>query len=190
MGRESLDQQPNHPHVDGSLRNEWTGAQEAAKPRGFVGSHRSDPTGRPTSVQLLTCRIGLHFHFKGALSPKLVLQDYFLFVSVPFFRIPFFETFSSVVIAAKISQNTCKSDRLILENFKHLKGICTEFWCWKAWLVKFCSLKLARQFLQIRGFKLSTLCFHAFSCYIWHNWRKNCVSEILFQGIRWGFQRP
>lgn len=146
MDRETLDQQPNHSQVDGSLPNEWTGAQEAVKPRGSVGSHRSDPTGRPASVRLLTRRIRLHFHFKGVLTPKLLLQDYFFFFfpSAPFFRIPFFETFSSVVIDAKISQNICKSDSLILENFKHLKGICTEFWCWKALLVKFCSLKLAR----------------------------------------------
>lgn len=44
-----------------------------------------------------------------------------------FFRIPFFETFCLVVIAAKISQNICKTDSLILENLKHLKGICAEF---------------------------------------------------------------
>lgn len=125
---ESLDQQPNHPHVDGSLHNEWTGSQEAVKPMGFVGSHRSDPTGRPKSVQPLTCRMGLHFHFKGVLTSKLDYFFFFFFSPVPFFRIPFFEMFSSVVIAAKISQNICKSDSLILENFKHLKGICTEFW--------------------------------------------------------------
>lgn len=85
MDREGLDQQPNHPHVDGSLHNEWTGAQEAAKPMCFVGSHRSDPTGRPECVQLLMFRIGHHFHFKGVLTLKL---DYFLFffflASVPF----------------------------------------------------------------------------------------------------------
>lgn len=79
MDRETLDQQPNHSQVDGSLPNEWTGAQEAVKPRGSVGVAQVRPH-RETRIRAAShTQDQASFPLQGSFDSQATVARLFLF---------------------------------------------------------------------------------------------------------------